>query len=291
MYIDVAKSRHLVGVDIVLSYTGADENGEPVDPGTVTVSVTRFSGAAVTAGAVAAVGTARTTTIAAANNQTVDRLTAVWSASGNVLATTQHDIVGGFYAALADIRKDTVLASAIKYTDAELLDVRSEIEYQIDDACKRAFVPRFYSEVLSGSGSDTLELYQNDLREVVSADEWNGSAWVALSSTVADIPASERGRATLRSGWWAAGVKNIRVSYRYGWDRPPPDLRRAVVKAIEARRAGDSSGIPSRAISVQGTELGNVVLATAGLGKWITAIPEVDEVINRYRLKQLGIGR
>lgn len=291
MFQDVAKSRHLVGVDIVLSYTGTDEDGEPADPGTVTVAVTNFAGTTVTAGAVAVAGNVRTTAIAAADNQSVDRLTAVWSSGGTVLATSQHDVVGGFYATIADIRKDTVLANTNKFLSADLLAVRSEIEYQIDDACKRSFVPRFYSEVLSGSGNETIELRQNDLREVVSAEEWTGSAWAAMSVTVADIPPSERGRATLRSGWWPAGIQNIRVSYRYGWDRPPPDLRRAVVKAVESRRAGDSSGIPSRAISVQGTELGNVVLATPGLGKWITAIPEVDEVINRYRLRELGIGR
>ena len=97
-------------------------------------------------------------------------------------------------------------------------------------------------------------------------------------------------RAVLRHDVFPLGHKNLKVGYRYGLDRPPADLKRAVVKAVEARRAGDTSGIPSRAISVQGTELGNVVLATPGLGKWITAIPEIDEVINRYRRRDLGVG-
>ena len=279
MFQDVAKSRHLVGVAITLTMTGSDENGEPADPGTVTVAVTNSVGASVTSGAVAVSSNDRSTTIAAADNAAVDRLTAVWSSGGAVLATTHHDVVGGFYASLADIRSNTTL-----------LEVRSEVEYQLDDACRRAFVPRFASETLSGSGRNVLQLAQGDLREVVSLEYWTGAAWADLAVTVAEIEPDSFGRAVLRRDVFPAGHKNLRVGYRYGLDRPPADLKRAVVKAVEARRAGDTSGIPSRAISVQGTELGNVVLATPGLGKWITAIPEIDEVINRYRRRDLGVG-
>lgn len=290
MFQDVAKSRHLVGVAITLTMTGSDENGEPADPGTVTVAVTNSVGASVTSGAVAVSSNDRSTTIAAADNAAVDRLTAVWSSGGAVLATTYHDVVGGFYASLADIRSNTTLGSATKHPDATLLEVRSEVEYQLDDACRRAFVPRFASETLSGSGRNVLQLAQGDLREVVSLEYWTGTAWADLAVTVAEIEPDSFGRAVMRRDVFPAGHKNLRVGYRYGLDRPPADLKRAVVKAVEARRAGDTSGIPSRAISVQGTELGNVVLATPGLGKWITAIPEIDEVINRYRRRDLGVG-
>jgi hypothetical protein len=288
---DVAISRHLVGAAASLVYTGTDQDGEPVDPGTVTVAVTDFAGNTVTTGPVTGTGTGRAVAITAANNQVLDRWTAVWTVSGATVATTQHDIVGGFYATVAEIRANTVLLSDTAHTAADLLNVRSEVEYQIEEMCRRSFVPRFASEILSGSGREVQELEFPDLREVFSAEYWTGSAWAAMSVTVADIPADVDGRASLRSGVWPAGINNVRVSYAYGWDRPPADLRRAVVKAIEFRRTGDNSGIPSRSLSVQGTELGNVVLATPGLGKWITAIPEVDIVINSYKRKSIGVSR
>jgi hypothetical protein len=294
VYQDVSKSRHLVGVDANLVYEGTDENGEPADVGTVTVAVTDAYGTAVTAGAVAESGDSnevRTATVAAANNRSVDRLTAVWSNGDGVLATTLHDMVGGFYCTVAEMRADTVLSSVVKHPTVSLLSDRLEVESMLDDACRRSFVPRFYTEVLSGTGTGVLQLLQADLREVAWAQYWTGTAWADLSVTVAEIPADPFGRAVLRDDVWPCGDSNIRVGYRFGWDRPPADLRRAVVKAVQSRRTGDNSGIPSRAISVQGTELGNVVLATPGLGKWITAVPEIDEVINRYRRRNLGVGR
>lgn len=293
---DVAVSRHLVGAAASLTYAGADQDGEPVDPGTVTVAITDFAGNAVTAGAVTGSDNTRAVAVTAANNQVLDRWTAVWSVAGATVATTQHDIVGGFYATVADMRANTVLLSPTAHPAAELLKVRSEVEYQIEEMCRRSFVPRFASQVVSGSGRVIQELAFPDLREVLSAEYWTGSAWEAMPVTVADIPANVDGRASLRLASWPAGVwplgtNNVRVSYSYGWDRPPADLKRAAVKAIEYRRTGDNSGIPSRSLSVQGTELGNVVLATPGLGKWITAIPEVDIVINSYKRKSLGVSR
>jgi hypothetical protein len=172
-----------------------------------------------------------------------------------------------------------------------LISDRTEVESMLNDACRRSFVPRFASEILSGSGHAMLQLANSDLREIVWADYWTGAAWAPMPAILGHVPADPFGRVVLRAGsYWPCGSNNIRVGYRYGWDAPPADLRRAAVKAVEARRTGDGSGIPSRAISVQGTELGNVVLATPGLGKWITAIPEVDEVINRYRRRDLGVG-
>jgi len=292
--IDVAGSRHLVGVDASLVFSGADQDGEPFDVGTVTVAVSDGYGTAVSAGAVVESGDAnevRTAVVDGANNLSVTQLVAVWTGPDGVLGTTRHDVVGGYYCTVAEMRADTVLGSVSKHPAAALISDRTEVESMLDDACRRAFVPRFATEILSGTGRALLQLANGDLRDVVWAQYWTGAAWQDMAVTVTDVPADPFGRAVLRAGaYWPCGENNIRVGYRYGWDAPPADLRRAVVKAVEARRTGDNSGIPSRAISVQGTELGNVVLATAGLGKWITAIPEVDEVINRYRRRDLGVG-
>lgn len=294
MLIDVASSRHLVGVDASLVFSGADQDGEPFDVGTVTVAVYDSAGSAVAASAVVESGASnevRTVVVSAVNNLSVDQFVAVWSGASGVLATTRHDVVGGYYCTVAEMRADTVLGSVAKHPAAALISDRTEVEAMLNDACRRSFVPRFATEILSGSGHAMLQLANSDLREVVWADYWTGAVWAPMPAVLAYVPADPFGRVVLRAGsYWPCGTNNIRIGYRYGWDVPPADFKRAVVKAIEARRTGDGSGIPSRAISVQGTELGNVVLATPGLGKWITAIPEVDEVINRYRRRDLGVG-
>ncbi len=295
MLIDVASSRHLVGVDASLVFSGADQDGEPFDVGTVTAAVYDSSGAAVAAGPVVESGhphnEVRTVVVSASNNLVVDQFVVVWTGDDGVLATTRHDVVGGYYCTVKEMRTDTVLGSDDKHSASALISDRAEVESMLNDACKRSFVPRFASEILSGSGHAMLQLANSDLREVVWADYWTGAVWAPMPAILSHVPADPFGRVVLRAGsYWPCGTNNIRIGYRYGWDSPPADLRRAVVKAVEARRTGDGSGIPSRAISVQGTELGNVVLATPGLGKWTTAIPEVDEVINRYRRRDLGVG-
>jgi len=287
-FADVAQSRHVAARAATLTFSGTDEDGQPADPGVVTVAVTNSAGETVTAGAVSVVATNnRTSVISAADSPTVDRLQAVWSSGGVELETTYHDIVGGVYCSVADIRDGSSLNNETTHTSASLIIDRSEAEYQIESACNRAFVPRFWSETLSGTGHSSVMLEKPDLRDVVWANYWTGSAWAPITGVVADIPPSGVGVAILRSDFWPAGHNNVQIGYRYGWNRPPADLKRAAAKAVQHHRHTDSSGIPDRAISIQGSELGNVVLATPGLGRWVTAVPGIDEVLNRYKFTRI----
>jgi hypothetical protein len=82
---------------------------------------------------------------------------------------------------------------------------------------------------------------------------------------------------------------NVRIGYEYGLDRPPEDLKKASVQAIRAQLNTFASGIPDRATSLQPFDGGNIVLATPGLGPWITGIPAVDEALKRYKWRDAVI--
>ena len=71
--------------------TGSD--GEPADPGTVTVGVTRSNGTVVLADGTATSGatsTPRSVDVTAAQTASIDWLTATWKVGATVVATTVH---------------------------------------------------------------------------------------------------------------------------------------------------------------------------------------------------------
>lgn len=291
MLADVAESRIVAATAATLSFTGQDSDGEPSDPGTVTVGVVDSSGSAVvaTGTATAASGNDRTIGLTAANTASVDRLTATWSAGGVVLAVTQHDVVGGVYATTARIRADgDGLLVEEKYSKAALILARTKVEYQFERSCRRAFVPRFQSEIVDSVGAECLVLSKPDLREVVWAQRFDGSAWVDAGVTLTGIEPSDAGLAVLASGCWPSG--RVRVGYRHGFDRCPPDLRDAAIEAISFLLHSDKSGIDPRVTDLFPAEGGRMQLATPGLGIWVTAIPTVDSVLKDYRWSRIGVG-
>lgn len=284
---DVAATRIVAATAAPITFTTVDHEGEPATPsGTVTVAVVDSQGDAVTAGAVSTSGNVSTSTLPIASTANVDRLTATWSDDGTVTGSTVHDVVGGVYASTTEIRDIVgVLESVVKWDAATVKRVRNEVEYIIERVTGRAFVPRFNSARVDGTGCDSIGLPHPDLRSVVWAQYHNGSSWVDVTGSVAEIRPDNAGTARFVSGdVWPSAPLNI--GYRYGMDRPPDDLKEAAAQYIKYRLASVKSGIPDRAISIQGTELGNVVLATPGLGGWTSGIPNVDAVLNGYRWKR-----
>lgn len=291
MLLDVADTRIVAATAATLTFQGIDSDGEPADPGTVTVGVVDAYGTEVVAPSTATVtvGSTRTVTLTPAQTAQVDRLTATWTVSGVVVGRTQHDVVGGVYVNTATIRADgsTALSDTVEHPASELIQARTEVEYQFERSCRRAFVPRFTTEIVESCGGDTLVMRTPNLREVVWAQTWTGVAWVDVSATVADVAANDSGLAVLPSGRWPAG--RIRIGYRHGMDRCPPDLRKAAVEAISYRIHADRSGVDPRATNFVSTETGTLQLATPGLGIWVTAIPTVDAVLKDYRWNVPGI--
>lgn len=289
--ISVPTSRIVRGATATLAYQGVDADGEPADPGVVTVKVESSDGTVVKAAGTATSGSGvnpRTVALTAGDTADLDVLTATWSVGVDVVATSTHEVVGGVYLSVQEIRDlEPALSTVTEYPNAVLITARRQVEAMFEDACNRAFVPRFRVDVLSGDGTNTLVVRRPDVRAVRWCEIWDGAEYVTVD--VAELRANAVGAVHREDAVWPVGVQNVRVGYEYGLDRPPQDLRQAAVQAIRAQVNTFRSGIPDRATSYQPIDGGNVVLATPGLGPWITGIPTVDEALKRYKWRDAVI--
>jgi hypothetical protein len=288
----VPTQRLVAGSPGVLVWQPTDSEGEPAAPGgVVTVEVGRSNGNVVIAAGTATVAAddARTVTVPLAEMFRTDVLTATWSVDGEPAAVTSAEVVGGVYVSVAKIRElEPALADAATYPTPLIQAARLEVESMFEDVCRRAFVPRFRVDVVDGTGRFDLVVRRPDVREVrwATATDWRGTV---TPLSVADVAGSSSG--VLRrygSLAWPAHER-ITIGYEFGLAVPPPDMTRAVVAAIRARLNQFRSGIPDRAVSFQQIDGGTVTLATPGTYGWVTGIPEVDEVIKRYRWKDAGV--
>jgi hypothetical protein len=285
-------SQRLVrGVAGVLRFQPVDSEGEPATTSaTVTVGVVRSDGSEVLAPGTATVtvGTARTVTVPLAEMVATDLLTATWAVDGVDVASSTVEVVGGVYLSVSAIRQlETALTDAGAYPDTAVKAARAEVETMFEDVCRRAFVPRFRVDVLEGCGGPNLVVRRPDVRSVrwVKVTDSNGAE---RSLDVSQIAADDVG-VLRRFGLYQWPYGRITVGYEYGFDQPPADMLRAVVVAVRARLNLFRSGVPDRAVSFQQIDGGTVTLATPGTYGWVTGIPEVDEVIKRYRFREASV--
>jgi len=264
-----------------------DSEGEPDDAlAAVTVTVTRADGTAlVTAQAATDAGTSRpgvwTYPLTAAQLASLDLLAAVWTSGGVARATTLHDVVGGFYFTVAQIKaRESSLSS--KSSD-EIQRERAVAEWWCERICGFAWVPRYRRVTLNGTGTAELELPDPAIRSIraVSVDD------VALTSTqLAELEPQEDGTLEWPSNIWASGRRNVIVAYEYGEDRPPEDVVRAAMTHTRHLLHQASSAIHDRTTSFT-TEAGQTFrLDTAGPDK--VGIPSVDAVYQSYSGKRGG---
>jgi hypothetical protein len=290
----VPSARVVKATPAVIRFQGVDQDGEPADPGTVTVGVTDSKGDVVVAAGSATTGSGtqpRTYTLSVAQTANVDRLTATWTVSGTVVGVTNVEVVGGVFVSVAEIRSmEPALSSASDYTTPVLTAARTQVETMFEDTCNRAFVPRFRVDTLSGDGGLVLVLGRPDVRRIrwVRIADYRG-VFTDIDLTAETIEVTELGLVVRRDSYWPWGRFNVQVGYEYGLDQPPADLKQAAVQAIRAQVNTFRSGIPDRATSFQPIDGGNVVLATPGLGPWITGIPSVDECLKRYRWHDVAV--
>lgn len=266
------RQRIVAGAAATLTWQPVDSDGEPADPGAaVTVGVVRADGTELLPPLTATTGTGaaeRSVALTAAQTAVLDWLTATWTVSGTVVATTVHEVVGGVYMTTARLRHDEPsLGDHAKYPPADLIAARDRSERAFESECFRAFVPRFKVATVDANGL----LPDTDIRSirwVVNEETGAAVTYTYVTDTqILDLDSSV----------------TVRVGYEYGWDAPPADLLEKFARVVRYSLNAARSGIPDRAMSFQPAEGGNVVLATAGLGPWIYGIPDVDQVIARHR--------
>lgn len=282
------------GASATITATLRDQHGEPAAPsGTVTVGVTQADGTVVlAAGTATTSGGVGIVTVGVPASATADLgvLTATWTDGGDSSQTvTAHEIVGGFYATVADLRSaDEVFADRARYPDAVLRDARHVVEVEFETVCGVAFVPRYRRFRVPCRGHGDRIFIERMLRRVLSARRYTTATdYDAIDPVmVAAIPPSDGGDAWLADGW---PTGELVVECEVGYDRPPADVLGAFwtrVRDVANRR---SRGLPDRTSSFTSAENGTFSLIVPGQRGAVTGIPDVDVVLDRYSPKAPGI--
>jgi hypothetical protein len=213
-------------------------------------------------------------------------LTATWTATVDAVAqqfVTQHEVVGGHVVSVAEMRRHDPLDDTDAYPTADLLRARDLATYSLERACNRGFTRHAAREVVQPSGSSYLPL-RGRLVQSVSA--------VTVGDTdldadgLAAVFADRAGYLHRSTGW--EGTSSITVTYEHGEQIAHPDVSRAICKIaaevlFEDELGGEGSAIPDRATSLN-TEAGTFSLVTAGVGAAAYDLPEVNRVVQDWRV-------
>lgn len=288
----VAEQQILAGTAAVLSWQPLDSTGEPGDPGTVTVGVTRSDGTDVIAAGTATSGTddaARTVALTASQTAQLDILTATWKVGTTTVATTVYEIIGAYLLTRAEFQAREPQMS--KTTATTFTRQRREVDSLFTTETRRGLTPRFAVERIDARHwRDSIVLRYPDLRAVRWANQIDSHGTVtALTSTqVASIGPDSAGMARLRDGsYWLPGI--VEIGYEHGYDRAPFDIVGAAARYARYVIGGGTSSVPDRATSFADGAGGVTQLATPGLGPFITGIPEVDVVLLDHRWDPVGV--
>lgn len=287
--VDGTAQRILRATPATLSWQGRDSVGEPANPGTVTVGVTRSDGTVVVAAGTATVGTGadpRTVSLTRAQTAQLDVLQATWTVDGVEVATTRHDIVGGYY---FDAQRLKTAEAGVSQADLQqIITVREYVETTIENVTQKAWVPRFDVAHMQGAATHHLVLPRMFVRRVRWVRLWsNNETFIDLPSVdVARIRASSSGVIDMDRSthlYW------VQIGFEHGTDAPPDDVEREALVFARAQITRPNRGLPEAATSLRTQEGAFVTIATPGTGIWHTGIPSVDDMLERRKRKAVGI--
>lgn len=279
----------------VTIYADFTRDGTPENPtpDTATVTITRQSTGTVLYTDAAAIDVDDPAgrfgyTLTPSDTALLDTLTADWTVTFDSFvqtATTTVEVVGGFLFTVGQARQLEPLNNETRYPTSKILEARTLAEQTIEDACGRAFVPRYRQETLHGTGTSDLLLTMPDLRAIRSVSTTtSGVATAYTSDELALLAVNPTGLLYNTGATWTAGVGNITVGYEHGLAMPPARVSQAAL--ILARSWLVKGPVDDRALG-QATAGGDFSfgLATPGRnGSWV-GLPEVDAVIDQYSLR------
>lgn len=283
-----------------LSWQPLDGDGEPGNQGTVTVGVTASDGSTVIAAGTATTGSTtdpRTIALTVAQSADLEVLTATWKVGTDVVAVTDHWVVGGFLFSAVELRAvEPSTADGSRDVTAAIQRARSEVEDLFENATGVPWTPRLHV-VCSTRDHDGYHLATGSrfVRSVRWCRLWYGEDdYTELTAAeLAQIVPAADGIVKLpmtTAGHWKV-TAGVEVGYFVGTPigvQIPADVRRAAFTYGRSLVHQARSAVPDRAMSMQTPDGTSVTLATAGLGRWRTAIPAVDEVLNRYDRRPIG---
>ena len=270
--------------DLEVTFYSA-ETATNVSTGSMTIGIVDEAGRVVTPA-----GTSTTTSSTgvykyALQAQTdLKRLTATWSGTfGTAMEfTTQHEVVGGFYATPIEIRNmDSISGEASTFPTADLVEATTWAEAVIDDYCGTSFVYRYQRDVLNGTGSDRIKLSRMFPRKIIAASI-DGVALTA--DEISRIALHDSGEIVREDDIWEFTTpgKKVIIEYEAGVDKtPPPDIAWATRTLARYHLIEQVSRIPERALSIS-SEFGNIALSQPSMSK-PTPLPDVNVILNRHR--------
>jgi hypothetical protein len=271
-------------LELTIEIDGVPTNADAA----VTVTVTRADGRVVATDAAtthpsgdAGTGVYRYV-LAALDVAEVDVLTAAWTATVAAVEhvfTTTHEIVGGFYISVAEIRAEKApnggLEDVGRYPDRSLIEARAWFEDLFEDNVNVAQVPRYALERFTGNGGRWIRLREHyAIRRLLSVIVDGDEADLAGLRLEGSGVAWDTGGSFTRND-------EVLVSYEHGLDRPDFEVQRAALTAIAGKLRQEKSSIPERALSMT-NDAGTFSLSFAGPDR-PTGIPPVDSVISARR--------
>ena len=132
------------------------EDGAAVDPGTVTLEITRADGTVLVAAGASTSGVTtapRTYNLTTTHTALLDTLKITWTSTLKGTLVSYVEVAGGFLFSISQARALKPLDNVTNYPTAVLKDMRITVEQALEDACGVAFVPRYERETVNGDGT------------------------------------------------------------------------------------------------------------------------------------------
>lgn len=266
------------------------------DPGVVTATITTATGVAlVTAAPTAGTGAApRTLDLSAIQTTDLDLWAVAWTSPDLGTVETTVEIVGAPLFTLAEARAfdKRQLADPTKFPDEVLAATRSRILDEFERICRTAFVPRFRLLQLDGDGSRGVQVWDTRVTRVrYAAMRYRGQdSYTPLTSDdLGDLFISPGGTVSWDSrGWWWPGSNNILIGYEYGYNQPPPGIRRAALILAVSQLV--TTNISERTMSFSDPNGQTFRYATPGVGRSYFGLPQVDAELERYADPLIEVG-
>lgn len=275
-------SQHTLAVDL-------EVDGEPTAAtGDVSIEVLRADGTVLTSGTASArIDPGRYEfTLTPAQTADLDFLEARWTATldgAEQIITTWAEVVGAHVVSIAEMRRHEPLDDDTTYTADALTRARDLATYALERACNRGFTTHYARETIQPSGTSYLPLRGRLVRSASS---------VTVGATALDADGlaavfADRAGYLYRSSGWAYG-SNVTVEYLHGEQVAHPEVARAICLIaaeilFEDALDGDGSAIPDRATSIS-SEAGTFSLVTPGVGSAAFSLPEVNAVVEQWRI-------
>lgn len=286
------RQRFVQAAPAVVSWQPTGSDGEPADPGTVTVGVTSSDGSVVVAAGTATGGTGtapRTVSLTAGQTAQLDVLTAVWSAAGVVVGRSVAEVVGGVYFTAGELRAAEGLGDVTRTPTALIVGRREEVESSFESWCNVAFVPRFsVVDVAASCWSSRLITGLFEVRAVrwAQVSDGFGNITVVDPSEVVTFPPSPAGFVDRTTGWYGL---TVRLGVEHGFDGPPRDVKAAAMTYCRYLLNRPRNSVPDRATAMSSPDGGSFQLARVGTDWRPTGVDVVDEVLRRPEFDHRGV--